>query len=160
MAGDPTRRIDLAKIHIAAKQLHLDEDVYRSIVRRVSAKFRGTPVESSGKLNARERAALISELTSFGFKVAPPRKRNPNWIETRDLHLRKLLALWGELARTGEMKDSSKAALRRFVNRATGKDAIQWLSPEECNKVIEMLKAWRKRLDGAEAEAVVSDDAL
>jgi len=49
----------LAKIHIAAKQLRLDEDVYRSIVRRVSAKFRDTPVESSAKLNAHERAALI-----------------------------------------------------------------------------------------------------
>jgi len=46
------------------------------------------------------------------------------------------------------------------VKRATGKDAVQWLSPEECNKVIEMLKAWRKRLNGAGAVAVESGDAI
>ena len=145
-ARDATRRIDLAKIHIARKQLGLEDEVYRAIVRRVSARYRIEPAESSAVLDPRERAALLAELSSLGFKVAPPRAKREDWIEGRNPHTRKLLACWFDLVRAGASKHPGKKALRHFIRRATGKEAIEWLSPEECSKVIEELKAWHRRV--------------
>lgn len=54
--------------------------------------------------------------------------------------------LWIELAELGVVENRSDQALDAFVQRQTGIDAARWLTdPREAGKVIEALKAMRKR---------------
>jgi len=148
---DPGRRVELAKIHVAKKQLEslgLDDAAYREVVFRVSSQFRSPGVRSSGQMTARERRALLDELKRLGFQDAPAKNAGApeDWIETDVPHLRKLLACWRDLERLGVIQATRrKSKLRRFVKRMTGVEAIEWLSPEETNQVIEGLKAWSAR---------------
>ena len=45
----------------------------------------------------------------------------------------------------GEVRDSSEAALGKFVCRMVKIGALQWLSSAEASKVIEHLKKWFER---------------
>jgi phage gp16-like protein len=57
---DNRRKADLAKIHVAKKQLGLDEQTYRTLIAQVSADFRPEdPVDSAGSMTEAERHALL-----------------------------------------------------------------------------------------------------
>ena len=152
---DRTRNAELAVIHVAKKQLGLDDDLYHSIVERISGKFRAEPVSSSGQMTPRERAALIEELRTRGFRkiVRPERREEPS--APGDGQLKKILALWGDLVATGTLHDPSEKGLRHFVKRQTGLEAARWLTAAQSNKVIEGLKAWLAR---ATAQSNVADE--
>ena len=142
---DPGRNVELAKIHVAKAQLRLDDGDYRAIVSRISSQFRPGGVDSAGAMTAQERRALLDEFKRLGFQDAPAKTAGSpdDWIKTDVPHLRKLLACWRDLERAGIVKAvKRRSKLRRFVRRMTGKDAIQWLTPEETNTVIEALKGW------------------
>lgn len=100
--SDNRRRADLAKIHIAKKQLQLDEEIYRDLVWRVSADFRPTdPVDSAANMTSAERKALLQELGRLGYQARPPQSEDGDWIETDILHVKKLLACAYQLIRDG-----------------------------------------------------------
>ncbi len=149
---DPGRRVELAKIHVAKAQLAklgLDDEAYREVVFRVSREFRPSGgVRSSALMTAQERRALLDELKRLGFQDAPAKNAGApeDWIETDVPHLRKLLACWRDLERLGVISPTRrKTKLRRFVRRMTGVEALEWLTLEETNQVIEGLKAWAAR---------------
>lgn len=149
------RRAELAKIHLAAKQLGLERDDYHVIVARISAKFRATPTDSAGEMTAAERRALLDEFARLGFRAAPPREKADDWIESKIPHVRKMPACAFELERIGAVRSgSTRRWLRKFVKKLTGRDAIQWLTPQDCNKCIEALKAWRKKFEAKHQQAV------
>ncbi|HUY27309.1 MAG TPA: regulatory protein GemA [Candidatus Binataceae bacterium] len=143
---DPNRRKgELAVIHLAKKELRLDDWTYRKVVARVSARFRREAVDSAGLLNTRERAALIEELHGLGFHRAvnrPARAPAPGSFQET-----KIIEIWRLLDQAGALRDSSDKALHAFVRRQTaGAQSIpRWLTAEQANKVIEGLKAWLKR---------------
>ncbi len=146
-----TRQSELAKIHLAKKQLGLDEETYRAVVSRISARFRSDPVDSAGEMTEAERGALLDEFRRIGFQSAPPAERAADWVTIGPTHpgaqhLRKLLACAYELERIGAVKANRTSIwLRAFIKRQTGCDALQWLTAEDANKVIEGLKGWRKK---------------
>jgi hypothetical protein len=53
--------------------------------------------------------------------------------------------LWNDLRSMGALRHGSETGLRRFIKRVSGCDSIRWLGPSEANKVIEGLKAWKRR---------------
>lgn len=74
------RRIkQLAAIHVAAKQLKMDRDVYRAMVRRVSAESGNRiPRASSADLDDAQRAAVLDELRRLaGEKPRVRTRRGP-----------------------------------------------------------------------------------
>jgi hypothetical protein len=109
--------------------------------------------DSAGEMTAVERHAFLDELTRKGFRPAPPREREQDWINIDPnspdaQHKRKLLACAFEMERCGAVSaNSTRRWLRGFIKRVTGRDALQWLDAGECNQVIEGLKAWRKRFE-------------
>jgi phage gp16-like protein len=147
---DRTRNGELACIHVAKKQLGLDDVTYRDIVRRVSAKFRRAPVESAGLMTERERRALIDELRGFGFrKPLDKTPRNPGLGQEQ-----KIRAIWQALNEAGALRNPTEKGLRAFIKRQTGGvEMPNWLTAEQANKVIEALKAMQKRA----ADEVVRD---
>lgn len=144
MTDDPTRRAELAAIHVAAKQLALAEESYRALVSR----FSKGRTESAGEMSAAERRALIDHFRSLGFK--PKEKGAPKRAGGRRLderpQARKLRALWLALWQLGHVQEPGEGALAAFLKRHTGLEALQFADAEELNKAIEHLKAWCQRV--------------
>jgi phage gp16-like protein len=148
--SDPRRRSELGMIHIAKKQIGLDDATYRMIVERISAKFRAQPVSSAGLMDQRERHALIEELKRLGFQPERVERAGGRKKErmAQSPQARKIRACWLDLKALGVLDDPSEKALRHFAQNMTGVGALDWLSPEDANRVIEGLKAWHKREAG------------
>ncbi|HXH02648.1 MAG TPA: regulatory protein GemA [Candidatus Competibacteraceae bacterium] len=133
---DP-RRADLAKIHLAKKQLHLDNGTYRALLRRVAG------VDSAAALDSSGRARVLRELRRLGWRPRlPPRPGGaPDTPQARLIR-----ALWLRLYRAGAVRDPGERALGRFVARMTGNADSATLDTQQANVVIEALKAWLQRV--------------
>lgn len=131
-------------IHLAKKELRLDDWTYRQLVRNTSSRFRREPVDSAGLMNTRERAALIEALHGFGFRRAVNRPAAP---APGSFQEKKIRELWRLLGEAGALRDASDKGLHAFISRQTsGAQSIpRWLTAEQANKVIEGLKAWLRR---------------
>lgn len=126
----PDRRTLLAKVHIAKKDLRLDDSDYRDVVERVAG------VRSSAALDVTQLDALLRELARLGFK---PKKASSK------PHVRKVFAIWNAMAEDGIVTDRSREALSAFCKRMAGVDNPEWMTPDAAAIVIEALKAWRGR---------------
>ena len=62
-------------------------------------------------------------------------------------------SLWLELHQRSVMRGASEATLAHFLQRATGVEALQWLSTRQTSDVIEQLKQWRRRVSRTSNES-------
>lgn len=128
MARDLRRR-DLAVIHLAAKQLGLDDETYRAMLWTVAR------VRSAADLDFAGRAKVLTHMQGRGARIG---RRDPPLV-------RKMRACWLALRDAGLLRDASERALNAFVHRAVGVDAPRFCSSAQAHQVIEALKDWRKR---------------
>lgn len=143
------RQTDLQVIHIAKKQLALDDDSYRDLLERLTGK------RSSADLDADQRRAVLGEFKRLGFKQqaaqsSPATAANKKLrIGTRrlaaDPRARKVRALWLTLWHLAAVRDPSEDALAAFVKRVARVDDLAWLSPPQFQAVTEALKDWCER---------------
>ncbi|MGH7915227.1 MAG: phage protein GemA/Gp16 family protein, partial [Candidatus Binataceae bacterium] len=131
------RRAELAKIHVYKQRLSLDDGIYRDVLERV------TGLRSAADLDAAQRGQVLDELKRL-FMPAPARPR-PRPAEHAAPQIALIRGLWADAAMYGLVRSRSEAALRKFARRITGRDALQWLSATDANKVIEGLKAMLAR---------------
>lgn len=125
----------LAAIHVARKQLGLDEDTYRAMALRVTGK------SSAGDMSEGERGRLLEELRQHGFKGAKKRLQGP--------FAAKLQALWIAAWNLGVVGNNSDEALLAFVKRQTNIDHTRFLlDGEDAAKAVDALKAWMTRVAG------------
>jgi len=124
-------RADLAKIHIAKKELGLDDQAYRDILYLRCRK------RSAADLTPLQAAQLLDHFRSLGWK---PRRRK------KDAQMGLILRLWSELAAAGAVRSKSRHALESFARNVTGIDRLAWCGVKEKAKVIEALKAWKQRV--------------
>lgn len=136
----------LAKIHIAKKDLGLDDATYRALLRRVAG------VDSARDLDAKGCAAVLEEFRRGGWKPKPPRATQSQTLAS-DPQSRKIRALWLELYAVGAVRDPKESALLRYVQRQTGVARLQWLDVYQARKVIESLKQWSARVGAASETA-------
>lgn len=86
----------LAKIHIAKKDLRLDDDTYRAILARHGATGE-TP--SSRDLTIAQMDAVLREFTGFGWQPKQPKAgRKPNPAKSRAAQMGKIEALLADKA--------------------------------------------------------------
>lgn len=133
----------LAKIHIARKDLGLSDDDYRAILTRVAG------ADSASKLGPSGLAAVLTEFARLGWKAAPKgfggkRSDKPG--------VRLIFGLWTELGNLG-LVTPTRPALFAFVKRQTNVNNPDWLTAGDVNKVIEGLKAMRRRAKATQGEA-------
>lgn len=138
---DLRRKKELAKIHVAKKQLALDDEDYRAMLLRIGGR------DSAGDLDQAGRTKVLEHLKSIGFDDKP---RAPKRAGTRPLadgaEASKMRALWLALFQLGEVEDPSEAALAKYAQRMTGRAALQWLDGYEVTKVINTLRSWTERV--------------
>lgn len=135
----------IGKIHVAKKQLGLDDATYRALLSRLTGK------DSSKDLTSRQMSLVLAEMERLGFKPIPTKGKKPVKItrtreQADDEQHRKIWALWLDLAAEGIISEASEAGLAGFVKRQTGVEALQWLSSRQASAVIEALKGWRARI--------------
>lgn len=134
----------LAAIHVAKKQLGLDEDTYRAVLTRVTGK------SSAAAMDEAERGRVVEELRRQGFQPAPRQARGEALNGPRKAlqgpFAKKLQALWIAAWNLGLVDDRQDSALVAFVKRQTGIEHMNWLrDPADAEKVIEALKGWMAR---------------
>lgn len=133
-----TRNVMIAKVHVARKQLDMDEAAYRGLLQRATGKT------STRDCAPAELERVLAEFKRLGWKPAT----NPAASGRRPSekpHVRKIFALWGSLAGTGAIKDGSRAALVAFIERQTSVSHPDWLTAAQANSVTEALKAIQQR---------------
>jgi phage gp16-like protein len=129
----------LAKLHIAKKQLGLDDDTWRDLLERETGK------RSSKDMSDGERGRVLDVLKNHGFK--PASKGSRKGIEGK--YAPKLQALWIAGYNLGLIRNRDDAALLAFVKRQTGIDHTRFLRyAEDGARAIEALKAWLERDGG------------
>lgn len=136
---DGNRLAMLAKVHVARKQMGLDEPAYRGVLTRV------TGHDSAGACDAGALARLLAEFERLGWSPGRSARRDHRG------HVRKIWAIWAELRPLLAQADDE--TLRGFVRRQTrsvknpdGIGAPEWLDAAEATKVIEGLKGWLARV--------------
>ena len=131
----------LAAIHVAKKQLGLDDDTYRAVLVRVTGK------ESAKVMTEAERQSVVEELRKRGFKKAS----KPSKSRAAGPYRGKLQALWIALWNLGLIDDQSDDAMTAFVRRQAKLDHTRFLiHQEDATAVIEALKDWMAREAGVD----------
>jgi phage gp16-like protein len=131
----------LAKIHIAKKQLGLDDDAYHAIVAR----------HGDGKISCRDLTipqmnAVLREFISKGWTPKPPKsKGTANRKLATGPEIEKIRALWLWMHQLGIVRDPSESALASYARRMAGIDDLHWADGWRCHRLIETLKKWAQR---------------
>lgn len=126
-------------IHVAKRDLGLDEDTYRHLLCETTKK------ESTRDMTIPQLERVISALKERGFVVKS--KKSGSRAQAKDPQSKKIRALWLELKTLGQLEDCSEAALAVYVKRITGVEALQWLNTAQASQLIETLKKWVKRIE-------------
>lgn len=153
MRADRQRLIRL--IHVAKRDLQLDDDTYRAILQRVGGK------DSSSDLTVPELEKVLEHMKRSGFKVRSKAKQPASAKSSRplaqDAESKKIRALWLFMHQIGVVKNPSEEALASYVKRITGVDALQWINGDQAETLIESLKKWAMRFLPATVERLAEE---
>jgi len=133
-AADRARLIKL--IHVAKRDLGLDEPTYRVMLRTAGN------AESTTKMTVPALQRVLEHAKKAGFVVRS--KTTDRRQDTRH-EARKVRALWLFLHALGAVRDPSEAALAAYVKRIAKVDDLHWADGLDMLKLIETLKKWALR---------------
>ena len=129
------RRSMLGKIHIAKKQLAMDDDEYRQLL------FEETGLASASKCSEAQLTRVIDRLKGLGFKPLPKAGAKA----AQHPMARKARALWISLHHLGVVHNPSEQALEAFATRQLKCERLSWANQGQAFKLIEALKAMAVR---------------
>ncbi len=146
------RKSALAQIHIAKKQLKLDDDIYRDTLQQISGK------RSCSDMHISELYKVLSHFEKCGFKRKAPttrRAKKQYSPKASGKVIDVMRAIWIEMYQQGIIKDGSEQALTHWakhqsskLNGGVGIDELEWLEHDKqlASKVLERLKQWQRRV--------------
>ena len=123
------RTRELARIHMAAQQLQLDDDTYRALLERV------TGFRSAAKLNDKERRDVIQELVRLGAKLDQRSQHHPGCpknVKEKPM-LRKVEALLADAKRPWAYAHS-------MAKRMFDCTRVEWLRDDQLHRLIAALQ--------------------
>lgn len=141
----------IAQIHIAKKQLDMDDETYRAFLKTTVNKSSCTGMSFS------DLHKVVEALKKKGFKVKP-KKSTPGSVKmspaSKGRRIDKMRAIWISMAKGGYLNDGSETALLAWaqgeIRRQGGipVDSLEWLESQNnvLNKVLEQLKRWDVRV--------------
>ena len=124
-------------IHVAKTKLGLDDDVYRDILASTTGKT------SSKLLTPAQLEAVLDRLKQLGFEVESNKTGVKNLAS--DAQSKLIRHLWLQLYHAGQVKNGSEKALAKFIENRVKVSALQFLSTESADMVINHLRQWCKR---------------
>ncbi|MGE4321735.1 MAG: gp16 family protein [Sphingobium sp.] len=142
-APAPRRRTLIGMVHIAPKQLNMDDDDYRAVMLRVTGRL------SAKDCTEAELERLVAEFRRLGFSAAP---RKAGGARRADHPLaRKARVMWISLAHLCAVREEPDAAIRAdkgleaFARRQLQCTRFQWADQNKGEKLVEALKKWAER---------------
>lgn len=129
------RQRDLAKIHIGRKQLGMDDQTYRELLRSVAG------VESAADLDAQGRGKVLAHLAKSGFKTSS--KPGRGFAGKPDF---KKLEGTGKLAMIRKIEAYLAEAKRPWsyahgmAKRMFKVERVQWCGPGQLHRIISALE--------------------
>lgn len=126
--SDDRRRADLAKIHIAAKQLGLDDATYRDMLWTVAR------VRSAADLDEAGRRAVLQHLHARGFRARQRGRSTPS-VHRAPL-IAKIRALLGE---------RPEAYADGMARRMFHVQRFEWCTPDQLRRIVAALEYDRRR---------------
>lgn len=133
--ADKIREREIRLIHVAKRELQLEDDTYRAMLWAVAR------VKSAKDLDFTGRKKVLDHMKARGFKV----KSAPANKNAADAQYRKIRALWTDLHASGKVRHNTDQAVRSYIERMTGVADFQFLNGFQINTVIEGLKRWIDR---------------
>jgi len=130
-AQSDTRRRDLAKIHLAAQQLGMDDDTYRDMLWTVAR------VRSAGELDQHGRKSVLDHLRAVGW-VPRARTKRPRVSGGRRDLMGKIDAMLTEAGRTREYADG----IARHMFRV---ERVEWCRPDQLRRIVAALAYDQRR---------------
>lgn len=142
--SNPNRLRLIKLIHVARRELCMDDDIYRLMLAGMKGLDGAT---STANLSVPNLLRVLEQLKLRGFKVRPNKAKKRPMAD--DEQSKKIRSLWLTLHDLGAVRDPSEEALAKFVLSMTKVAALQWLSPAQASRVIENLKQWHQRVTRA-----------
>lgn len=128
-------------IHVAKRDLRLDDETYRRMLERLTGKT------SSRDCGVTQLETVIEHMRRRGFTARPKSAESDRPARPADDPQAKMIRfLWLDLRDRGVLQDSSERALNAFIRRMTGIERLEWLDTYEASAVIEHLKKWIERV--------------
>jgi len=120
-----SRKSLLAKVHIAKKDLGLDDDTYRLMLENL------TGTDSAAKLTVPQLARVVADLRKQGWQGQPrkPARRKPVVASEAAAYIDKIEALLAEAKRPW----TYAATMAKRMYRV---DTLEWLSPEQARGIM------------------------
>ncbi len=148
MAKRNNRNNDLAMIHIAKKDLDMDDDTYRSLLMRVTGR------DSTANMSIGQRGMVLQEMQAKGWQATRKRAVASKKHHYKHPTSRLMIVLWKKLHTAGKLECGSNKCFEAWVAnqvRPEGADLPisknpDTLAPNEANAMIEQLKRWEKRI--------------
>jgi len=130
----------LALIHVAKKQLALDDTSYRTVLEA----FGG--VKSAKHLTDQGFQAVMEHFERSGFRSSnyTPRRRSRPGMATIG-QIKKIYKLWWRLGESYYTKGHERQALRGFLKKRFGVNHENFLTLDKAGQVIEAVKAIKTR---------------
>lgn len=144
-----TRSQLIKLIHIAKRQLGLDDETYRALL------VTETKKSSCSKMLKHELDKIYEAMKLKGFEYTGVKKKHgAPAVKTSDRRddIKKIRAIWITMGHQGFISDSRDKALDAFVERMTKKftgglgiKTLAWLDSNLARHVLESLKNWHIR---------------
>jgi phage gp16-like protein len=136
--GLSDRRRKMAIIHVAKKELGLDDESYRALLEGAAGVRSAADIETY-----RQYAAVLDAFKRLGFqKSRRPKVENPQ--------LGKSYALWCRLYELGAVQSKRYGSMLSYVHRMAGDQDLY--RRDQLSMVIESLKQWIDRLEHEQRE--------
>lgn len=141
------RRAMTAKIHIARKDLALDEDDYRQIL------LEETGRTSAAQCTEAELQRVIRRFEGLGWKALPKASSTAASRPAQHPVARKARAMWISLYHLGVVESPNEKALESFAKRQLKCERLVWADQRQGYKLIEALKAMADRHGWSQVDA-------
>jgi len=139
--ADKTREREIRLIHVAKRELALDDETYRAMLWSVAR------VKSSSELDWTGRKKVLDHMKARGFKIkiGGNKPANRSADDKRDKRYGKARKLFSLLAEAGEVTHNTDTAFNAYIKRQTAMEHWRFLNGFQINTLIESLKTWCDR---------------
>jgi phage gp16-like protein len=126
----PPRNTDLAKIHVAKKQLGMSDEDYRAML------WAQARVHSSKDLDHVGRAKVLAHLERLGFKAkASPTTKRPQRPTPAPEKLKLVRRIRAQLISLGRLPDTYADSIAKQMFGQFAPQFYEWCTPEQLHKV-------------------------
>ncbi|MEM6859079.1 MAG: regulatory protein GemA, partial [Pseudomonadota bacterium] len=143
--GDQTRRIMIAKAHVAKKDLQLDEDDYRAII---LDETKGQH-DSTAHCDQAQLERIIKRFEARGWKSKPTRRSSKPATHPM---AKKARAMWISLHQLGVVRSPKEKSLEAFAKGQLRCEKLAWAKQSHSGKLIEALKSMASEAGWAQTD--------